>query len=109
VARSAAEQVAEQAVDAARKAHPELEVTQLVVEGYAAYGLGAAAHGARLLVVGSRGRGAFTGLVLGSVSHAVVQTARCPVMVVRMPKAAHASPPNCASWGGGSVRRRWPR
>jgi nucleotide-binding universal stress UspA family protein len=88
VARDAAEHVAEQAADAARKAHPELDVTRLVVEGYPASVLGPVANDAGLLVVGSRGRGAFTGLVLGSVSHGVVQTAHCPVMVVRMPKTA---------------------
>jgi nucleotide-binding universal stress UspA family protein len=88
VAHNSAERVAEQAVKAARKAHAELDVTPLVVEGYPAYALGPAATGAGLLVVGSRGRGAFTGLVLGSVSHGVVQTAHCPVMVVRMPKAS---------------------
>jgi nucleotide-binding universal stress UspA family protein len=39
--------------------------------------------GADLIVVGSRGRGAFLSIVLGSVSEEVVHHASCPVLVVR--------------------------
>ena len=42
--------------------------------------------GADLLVVGSRGRGGFKGLLLGSVSTQCVQHATCPVVVVKGPK-----------------------
>ena len=38
---------------------------------------------ADLIVMGSRGLGDFEGLVLGSVSHKVIHSAACPVMVVR--------------------------
>ena len=63
--------------------HADVEVEQVVTEGPAAPALIAAAEGADLLVVGSRGHGGFKGLLLGSVSQQVAQHAPCPVVVVR--------------------------
>ncbi|WP_328320949.1 universal stress protein [Kribbella sp. NBC_00382] len=55
---------------------------QVLVQGPAAPALIDAARGSSLLVVGSRGRGGFTGLLLGSVSQQIAQHATVPVVIV---------------------------
>ena len=60
-----------------------LEVETMTREGRPASELVDASHDAAMLVVGSRGRGGFASLLLGSVSGACAQHARCPVAVVR--------------------------
>ncbi|MBA9002770.1 universal stress protein [Thermomonospora cellulosilytica] len=66
-----------------RQRHPDVAVVRQVVHARAARALAEASAGADLLVVGSRGRGGFTGLLLGSVGHAMLHHARCPVAVIR--------------------------
>jgi nucleotide-binding universal stress UspA family protein len=63
--------------------HPDVKATGKLVRGPAANVLVDASQHARLLVVGSRGRGRFRGLLLGSVSRAALHHAKCPVAVVR--------------------------
>ncbi len=54
----------------------------LAVEGHPAAVLIEQAHDATLLVVGSRGRGATAGLLLGSVSQSLAHDAPCPLVIV---------------------------
>ena len=60
-----------------------IDVEQRVVGGGGAHALLESCADADLVVVGSRGRGGFKGLLLGSVSQQVVLHAPCPVVVVR--------------------------
>jgi nucleotide-binding universal stress UspA family protein len=68
-------------------AQDDVATTWEAIEGNPARALLAASEDADLLVVGSRGHGAFVGALLGSVSHQVVAHARCPVVVVPTPQA----------------------
>ncbi|GHH89749.1 universal stress protein [Streptomyces capitiformicae] len=66
-----------------REDHPDVTVHERVVRGRTRHTLIEASGGAQLMVIGARGRGGFAGLLLGSVSHAVLHHAHCPVTVVR--------------------------
>lgn len=79
-----AEEIRQHAVEVIeRHGSHTVDVTTRAVEGGATEVLLEAAADADLLVVGSRGRGGFRGLLLGSVSAACVQHATCPVLVHR--------------------------
>jgi nucleotide-binding universal stress UspA family protein len=68
---------------------PPPEVRVHAVMGTAADVLIGESHGADLLVVGSRGHGGFTSMLLGSVSMQCALHASCPVTVVHSPEARH--------------------
>lgn len=71
------------AADKLRETYPDLSVETVLVEGLPADALLKAADGADLIVTGSRGRGGFGGLLLGSVSHGVLHHAKCAVAIAR--------------------------
>ncbi|MFD4404401.1 universal stress protein [Nocardia sp. NPDC058499] len=81
-------QTAEQAVLAERLAgwqqrYPEVTVRREVYPSTPAMHLREWSERAQLVVVGSRGRGGFRGLLLGSTSQSLIQRAACPVMITR--------------------------
>ncbi|WP_288049880.1 universal stress protein [Nocardia sp.] len=79
-------ETAESAVLAERLAgwqdkYPEVTITRKVYLTGATHHLTQWSNSAQLVVVGNRGRGGFTGLLLGSTSNFLVQHAHCPVLV----------------------------
>jgi nucleotide-binding universal stress UspA family protein len=67
---------------------PGLSVDTGLLSGPPAVALAAAAGDASMLVVGARGIGGFTAMILGSVSRYVAMHAACPVVVVRQETSA---------------------
>lgn len=63
--------------------YPDVTVTRVVTRDRPVRALTDYSKGAQLLVVGSHGRGGFKGMLLGSTSRALLQSASCPMMVVR--------------------------
>ena len=63
--------------------YPDVPVQRVVARGRAAQALLDQAARAQLVVVGSRGHGEIAGLLLDSVSNALVHGAACPVAIVR--------------------------
>ncbi|HEU4361252.1 MAG TPA: universal stress protein [Mycobacterium sp.] len=67
-----------------QESYPDVDVRRRLVWNHPAGHLLEEAEFAQLVVVGSRGRGGFAGMLLGSVSTAVVQEAPVPVIVARL-------------------------
>jgi nucleotide-binding universal stress UspA family protein len=72
-----------QLLDGVSAEYDAIEISQSLPIGYPVEVLANASVNARLLIVGARGGGGFTGMRLGSIAHAVVHNAHCTVMVVR--------------------------
>ena len=81
--RQSAQDAIDRALAHIEEVAPGIAATGETVEEQPAPALVTAAKGADLLVVGSRGRGGFEGLVLGSVSQYCTRHATCSVVVVR--------------------------
>lgn len=62
---------------------PDVGVEMVITRDRPVRALEDCAHNAQLLVVGSHGRGGFRGMLLGSTSRALLQSAPCPMVVVR--------------------------
>jgi len=71
---------------------PPVPLLTLVAEGDPAASLIEAAKGANLLVVGTRGRSPWSGLLLGSVSQRCAAAAPCPVVLVKLQGEKAAEP-----------------
>jgi nucleotide-binding universal stress UspA family protein len=74
---------AQRAAQHCRAREPEVAVSHEVARGHPPEVLLERSHGARLLVVGSHGRGRMVAALLGSISATVAYQASCPVVVVR--------------------------
>jgi len=72
-----------------RDKHPDVRVDSRHVAGHAAGALVDLSRDAAMVVVGSRGRGGFRGLFLGSVSQGLMHHAHCPVVVIPHEAVAH--------------------
>lgn len=87
--RPQAEEVLSERLAGWQERYPDVPVRREVVRDSPAQQLLVQAETAQLVVVGSHGRGGFTGMLLGSVSRTVAQSARTAVIVARPQSPVH--------------------
>ena len=80
-------EILQETVEKAFGAPTPANVETRLVQGHPRHTLIEASRDADLLVVGRRGHGGFGGMLIGSVSSALVAHAHCPVLVVHSPEA----------------------
>lgn len=80
---SMAEEVLAERLAGWQERYPDVRVDRIVARDRPAHQLVERSGDAQLVVVGSRGRGGFADLLVGSVGEAVTQMARVPVIVAR--------------------------
>ncbi|MGY1976597.1 universal stress protein [Nocardia gipuzkoensis] len=80
-ARQRAEALLEETLASFTDKFPDVCVDRVAIEGRPARRLLEASRHAQLVVLGSRGRGGVAGATLGSVSHAVLQASRIPILI----------------------------
>ena len=83
VTQSMAEEVLAERLAGWQEQYPDVQVSRSVVRDQPARQLVRRSEEAQLVVVGSRGRGGFAGMLVGSVGETVAQMARMPVIVAR--------------------------
>jgi nucleotide-binding universal stress UspA family protein len=81
--QSMAEEVLAERLAGWQEQYPDVQVTRTVVQAQPARQLVQQSEKTQLVVVGSRGRGGFAGMLVGSVGETVAQMARVPVIVAR--------------------------
>lgn len=93
------EEILDEIIAPYRESHPNVKIERSVVISSPVAALMNESEHAQLVVVGSRGRGGFAGLLLGSTSRALLRRSACPVLVAR-PRPGQRLTPDTTELGG---------